>query len=178
MKTIEHTIIDADGSDHEYEVTLFGADYGLDLFFDLQGIAGNPLGKIIDAFSGGLDSSINGAAVGQGLTQLAEGILKAGGSKLADRILASTKRDGKKLAPKDISEVYSGNYAEEITALGHVLKDNYSSLLSGPVGKALTALQDLGKSAIQSRGLSSRESQTTEPTRGSSLSGESGETAS
>ncbi len=129
-------IPDAQGHEHTYSLTEFGAEEGFELALELWGIAGDALAGL----------AIEGGAMGLGLVfqRLASEIQRKGGVKLLKRILKNTVRDGRLFDAEGKGEgertftfdvTYKANYGEALRAVSFVLEANFASFFGGFDGK-------------------------------------------
>jgi len=146
------TFCDADGNDHSYLMTQFGASQGIELAPVVIQCVAEPLGQMLNTFSAlspeqpdedtdedveapGLvstffDSEFNAEEAGKAVSTMAQKVIEAGGPDFVHRLLSKTVRDKKPLSDKlTFDAAYQGNYMELLAVVGWVLTENFASAL-------------------------------------------------
>lgn len=148
----EVTLKDADGKEHRYQVMAHPTDDGIDIMFELLGLAGEPIGRLAEsALKGGdlldmVQRALQGAVSEGGVSaedmgeiagalqsldlsgagrDLRTALASTEGRPLLKRILAHTWRDGVHLANGvGFGSAYQRNYLEMLQAAWCVIRIN------------------------------------------------------
>lgn len=130
MATVTFTLTDAEGEDHQYEVTPHSGRQGQQIFWRLTALGVEPMAAALGAFDfatalqegvADLNSKVDLDAVAG---QLRQSILAQDPSELAEDLLQFTLRDGKPLKGIAFDKAYQGNWMEYAQALFHVIRAN------------------------------------------------------
>lgn len=127
MRTKSVTLKDAEGKDHDYEITPFGGRQGLSLAREILPL----FDGVVTVVSG--ETNID-------VTRALKSVASILDEDTVAALLSQTSRDGRRLTIAAIDEAYMANYSELLHALFEVLMLNFGSVIND-AGK-LTELVD------------------------------------
>lgn len=117
MRTKNVTLKDAEGKDHDYEITPFGGRQGLKLAREILPL----FDGVVTVVSG--DTHID-------VTRALRSVASILDEDTVATLLSQTSRDGRKLTIAAVDEAYMANYSELLQALFEVLTLNFGSIIT------------------------------------------------
>lgn len=117
MRTKSITLKDAEGKDHDYEITPFGGRQGLSLAREILPL----FDGVVTVVSG--ETNID-------ITRALRSVASILDEDTVATLLSQTSRDGRKLTIAAVDEAYMANYSELLHALFEVLTLNFGSIIT------------------------------------------------